>query len=104
VSHTRLPHVQPNFPVSTHARVSLLCRALRVQGCLAALGLGAAGTAAAASPKGEARLLWSLSAALLAALAPYTLLVMIPAHDRVMQEVRGATCRSSCSPCCCCPC
>jgi hypothetical protein len=45
-------------------------------------------TAAVTSSDKESRLLWALATALMAAVAPYTALVMIPAHNKLLRQVR----------------
>jgi hypothetical protein len=51
------------------------------------LGTTAAMTAALTSSDKESRLLWGLATALMAAVAPYTALVMIPAHNKLLRQV-----------------
>lgn len=58
-----------------------------MQGSLAILGTAAAVTAAVQSADKKSRALWSLSTALMASMAPYTLLVMIPTYSKLLRQV-----------------
>lgn len=61
-------------------------RGLRMQGSLAILGTSAAVTAAVQSADTRSRALWSLSTALMASMAPYTLLIMIPTYSKLLRQ------------------